>query len=118
YHLSNLGCRHDHALTYISFIRRPYRDLDSTHVYHLYCVESDQRDEFRNAPTKQNISPVVYYPRCLHLQKAYEHLGYKLGDFPIAESLSEKLFALPLYPGLLLEEQDYIIERIKRQVSE
>jgi len=114
----HLASRYDDALREIPFIRRPYRDLDSTHVYHLYCVESDQRDEFRNVLTKQNISTGVYYPRCLHLQKAYEHLRYKQGDFPIAESLSEKLFALPLYPGLSLEKQDYIIERIKRQVSE
>jgi|SRR5690625_2178653 len=113
-----LASRYDNGLKGISTLRLPYSSKDSTHVFHLYCVESNERNRLREYLKKQKISTEVYYPCCLHLQKAYENLGYKQGDLPIAESLSQKLLALPLYPGLTFEDQDYIITCLKKKVCE
>lgn len=112
-----LASRYDEKLRDISSLKLPYSCPDSKHVYHLYCVGSGRREKVRAALEKHEISTGVYYPRCIHLQKAYAHLGYKQGDLPIAESLSQELFALPLYPGLTLAKQDYILATLKKQVS-
>ena len=52
----------------------------------------------------------VHYPVALHLQKAYEKLGYKTGDFPVAERLSSEIVSLPMFPGLTSEQQDRVAE--------
>lgn len=84
------------------------------HVYHLYCIETDVRKTLMEYLHKNGIQTGIYYPLCLHLQEAYTHLGYKKGDFPIAELLSEKLFAIPLFPYLSMRQQDQIIASLKR----
>ena len=59
-----------------------------------------KRDELISHLQKNNIQTNIYYLLPLHLQKAYEYLGYKLGDFPNAESLCDNVIALPIYPEL------------------
>lgn len=93
-----------------------YENVES--VYHLYILQSDERTELIKYLNKHGISTGVYYPVPLHLQKVYENLGYKVGDIPVAEYLSNRTFALPLYPELTYEQQDYIIETIKNFYGE
>lgn len=96
------------------FIQLPKAAKEGTHVYHLFCIQSNHRDELKKDLAKQKISTGVYYPLPLHLQEALRHLGYRKGDFPIAETLSETLLAIPLFPSLSLDDQEYIIEAIQR----
>lgn len=108
-----LAVRYDEELKDEKIIKTPHASRNSTHVYHLYCLESDYRDKIITALNKRNIQTGIYYPRCIHLQQAYKHLGYQVGDFPIAESLSNDLFAIPLYPYLSYTDQDKVITAIK-----
>lgn len=93
-------------------IQRVYEHVK--HVYHLFSIESDTRDNLKAFLMKNEIQTGIYYPRCLHLQKAFQYLGYQTGSFPVAEMLSERLLAVPIYPGLSIFEQDIVIRTIKR----
>jgi UDP-2-acetamido-2-deoxy-ribo-hexuluronate aminotransferase len=84
------------------------------HVYHQYTIRSDKRDEIQKRLSAGDISSVVYYPFPLHLQEAVSFLGYKKGDFPIAEESSEKVLSLPMYPEL----EDTSIRRIADIVND
>ncbi len=81
-------------------VNRPVELRGFTHVYHQYTIRSGQRDEIQRKLRESNISSVVYYPTPLHLQEAINFLGYKRGDFPVAEETAEKVLSLPIYPEL------------------
>jgi len=96
--------RRENAALYNKFIsdavRKPVEQPGMTHVYHQYTIRSPRRDEIRNRLNHGGISSVVYYPIPLHLQEALSFLGYKKGDFPVAEEAAEKVLSLPMYPEL------------------
>jgi UDP-2-acetamido-2-deoxy-ribo-hexuluronate aminotransferase len=71
-----------------------------THVYHQYTIRTPKRNELQSHLRENNVSSVVYYPIPLHLQEAVSFLGYKKGDFPVAEETAEKVLSLPIFPGL------------------
>mgnify|MGYP003293540614 CR=1 FL=1 len=83
------------------------------HVYHMYILQSENREEVLGKLKEAGIATGVYYPVPLHLQKVYKNLGYKEGDMPVAEYLSHRTFAIPVYPELTQEQVDYIISKIK-----
>lgn len=87
---------------------------DRSHIYHLFNVESSQREHVMDVLEKGGIQSGVYYPCPLHLQEIYRSLGYKKGDLPIAEAVSQRIFALPLSPYMTKEEQDQVIHVLKR----
>ncbi|MDN5343209.1 MAG: hypothetical protein PWP28_2084 [Oceanotoga sp.] len=88
---------------------------DKTHVYHQYVItlKKRNRDELAQYLSKNGIGNSKYYPECLHRQKCFEYLGYKTGDFPIAEKATENTIAIPIFPELTDEEQEYIVNKIK-----
>ncbi len=79
------------------------------HVYHQYVVRAKHRDELQKYLAGRGITTRVYYPLPLHLQHCFAYLGFKRGDFPNAEALSEDVLALPMFPELLPEEQERIV---------
>jgi len=81
-------------------ILKPADRTGITHVYHQYTIRSAKRDEIQKRLRDSSISSVVYYPIPLHLQEAVGFLGYKKGDFPVAEEAAEKVLSLPIYPEL------------------
>ncbi len=81
-------------------VERPAERPGYTHVYHQYTIRSSSRDEMQMRLRENNISSVVYYPTPLHIQEAVNFLGYKKGDFPVAEETSERVLSLPMYPEL------------------
>ncbi|ALX49248.1 DegT/DnrJ/EryC1/StrS family aminotransferase [Lentibacillus amyloliquefaciens] len=83
------------------------------HTFHQYCIESDKRDELALALKQNGIDSAIYYPVPLHLQPAFDYLGYNKGDFPVAERKAERIVALPISPMLSFQEQNYIIKTIK-----
>jgi dTDP-4-amino-4,6-dideoxygalactose transaminase len=90
----------------------PGVNADTESVYHLYTVQSEKRDEITAFLREKGVATGIYYPVPLHLQKVYMNLGYRKGDLPVAEYLSGRTFALPLYPELTEEEQNYIVSCI------
>ena len=70
------------------------------HTYHLYVIRSSHRDTIRAHLERNGIGCGIYYPLPLHLQRAYKHLGYQVGDFPEAERAAGEVLAIPLHPGL------------------
>lgn len=82
------------------------------HIYNQFVIRADRRDSLREYLTKRGVGTEVYYPLPLHLQKCYKHLGYKEGDFPIAEKAAKEALALPIYPELKQHQIDYVVDRI------
>lgn len=92
------------------------------HVYHLYVIRvtaesSVNRDTLRDKLTEQGIQVGIHYPIPCHLQPAYQDLGYKPGDFPHAEMLSQQILSLPLYPGLTTHQINRVLTSIQSVLS-
>jgi dTDP-4-amino-4,6-dideoxygalactose transaminase len=86
----------------------------SNSVYHLFIIESKFRNELQDYLSKYHIGTQIHYPIPPHLSKAYKHLGYTIGDFPITEKLADQVLSLPLYDGMTKEEAQYVIDVINR----
>lgn len=81
--------------------------------WHQYVVHvPGHRDELMAYLKKKGIGTIIHYPIPPHLQKAYAYLGFKKGDFPIAEHYADEVLSLPMYNGMTEEEQDFVIEAI------
>jgi dTDP-4-amino-4,6-dideoxygalactose transaminase len=91
----------------------PIEKLDTAHAYHLYVIQTDQRDELKEGLNERNVGSDIHYPIPLHLQEAYSHLGYHEGDFPVAERLSQRILSLPIFPQLEDKEQMKVIESVR-----
>lgn len=87
------------------------------HVYHLYVVVVEEREELRKALSEQGIENGLHYPIPLHLQKAYASLGYKEGDFPVSEYVASKHVSLPMYAELPLEHVDRVARAVREIVE-
>jgi len=104
---------YNEGLKDITDIVTPFTAAEAVHVYHLYVIKTKQRDALQQHLKNNGVGTLIHYPVPPHLQKAYAHLGYGLGDFPIAEELANTCLSLPLYPGLKEEEVLYICDCIK-----
>ena len=87
------------------------------HVYHLYIIRSEKRDELQAFLKQKGIASEVYYPIPPHLSVPCKKFGYKEGDFPHAEKAAKETLALPLYPELTLAQQDEVIATVKEFVE-
>ncbi|EHJ01342.1 Glutamine--scyllo-inositol transaminase [Clostridium sp. DL-VIII] len=82
-------------------------------AYNMYVVQAENREEVINKLKEKGVNTGVYYPVPMHLQKVYKDLEYKEGDLPVAEYLSHRTFAIPVFPELSLEQKNYIIDTLK-----
>lgn len=83
-------------------------------VYYVFCVKVENRDGLANYLQEQGIGTSVYYPVPLHLQKCFQYLGHRRGDFPVAEKMCDVVLALPMYPELTEDEVGYTCEQIRK----
>ena len=117
-HLSELTDeRKEIAEQYLKEIKNPLVQLPKvrkkcSHVWHLFVVRIENRDKFQKYLEENGIGTVIHYPIPPHLSKAYENLGYKVGDYPITEGYSDTVVSLPLYNGMTNEEINYVIKKI------
>ncbi|WP_050607975.1 DegT/DnrJ/EryC1/StrS family aminotransferase [Clostridium niameyense] len=95
-------------------IRFPKIKGDQKPVYYVFNILAERRDELVAYLKEHEIGNSIYYPIPLHLQKCFSYLGYKKGDFPVAEKISKEILALPIYPELKEEEVDFVCETIKK----
>ncbi len=91
----------------------PPKEMEySRHVYHLYVVRSPNRESLQEALKERSIHTGVHYPFPVHVQEAYADLGYRAGDFPIAEKIASEIFSLPMFPELTAEQVTEVAENI------
>lgn len=106
------------AKRYISEITNPLiqlpvlSDNDYEHVYHVFVVRCDRRDDLEIYLKENGIGTVKHYPTPIHLQPAYEGLNILKGELPIAEEISASVISLPLYYGMSDDEVTYVIEKV------
>lgn len=113
-----LAQRYRQKLAGIEGMRIRPEGKDVTHVYHLFCLEANRRDLLMEHLRRKQIGCGVYYPCPLHLQEAFSVLGYRPGDFPVAEHLADILLAIPMGPFLQEKEQDVVIETLRAWTKE
>lgn len=97
-------------------IRIAPADVEGRHVYHLFVIETDQRDRLRDALTSRGIETGIHYPAPLHLQPTLQALGYGLGTFPTAERLAAHSLSLPMYPEMALEQVERVAGGIRAEL--
>jgi dTDP-4-amino-4,6-dideoxygalactose transaminase len=82
-------------------------------VYHLYVVRVQEREAFQAALAEAGIGTGTHYPIPLHLQKAYENLNYKKGDFPVTERVASEIVSLPMFPQMTNEQLDEVAGKVR-----
>lgn len=106
---------YDRELGKIPFLKVPFRDSNSTHVFHQYTLQLQgvDREHFRKHLDANGIPSMVYYPVPLHLQKAYQISGIGKNVFPISERLSENVISLPIHTEMDDDQLSYICKKIE-----
>jgi dTDP-4-amino-4,6-dideoxygalactose transaminase len=93
-------------------IRPLARSAGAKHIFHQYVIQASRRDDLRKFLAQRKIGSEVYYPVPLHQQSVFDYLGYKTGDFPVAERAAQEVLALPMFPELTGEEISRVVENI------
>jgi dTDP-4-amino-4,6-dideoxygalactose transaminase len=97
-----------HGLEILTPIEAP----GNRHVYHLYVIQTKQREALRQYLENRGISTGIHYPIPIHLQKVCEDYGYHNGSLPITETVTKQILSLPIYPELREEQVDKIVTEI------
>lgn len=84
----------------------------ATSVWHQYVIQCSDRDGLIEHLHRNDIGSIIHYPIPPHLAEAYKNLGYRKGAFQLAEKYADEVLSLPMYSGMTLEEQEYVIEAI------
>lgn len=90
----------------------PYVPEDMVPVWHIFGIRCKRREELEEYLNKRGIGTNKHYPIPMHLQECYKNLGFKKGDFPIAEEISETELSIPMYYGMTEEEIKFVIDAI------
>jgi UDP-2-acetamido-2-deoxy-ribo-hexuluronate aminotransferase len=98
-------------------IQLPERVKYSIHTFHQYTIKTKRRDELQEFLKMKKIPSMVYYPRVIHLQEAYGFLGYRKGDFPVSEELTEEVLSLPMHTELTEKQLEYITDSVNEFFS-
>lgn len=96
-----------------------YKDsgVKNYHIYNQYVIRVEDREGLRKFLTDNNIGNEIYYPVPFHLQECFQYLGYKKGDFPVAEFCADSSLAIPIYPELSDEQINYTVSKIKEFIG-
>jgi dTDP-4-amino-4,6-dideoxygalactose transaminase len=89
-------------------VKAPKIEAKNVSIYHQYTITVPKRDKLQKFLAENNIGSAIFYPKPLHLQDCFSDLGYKPGDFPIAERLCNEVLSLPIYPELVPEQVEYV----------
>lgn len=103
----------DAAFKKIPYLTVPERSDYERHSFHLYMILAHNRDKLMKHLQYWGVEARIHYPKPLHLQPAFQHLGYKEGDFPVAEEQAKNMISLPIHQYLKEDEVDYMIEIVE-----
>jgi dTDP-4-amino-4,6-dideoxygalactose transaminase len=111
--------RRDNAHTYTKQLRNiveivtPQETDYGKHVYHIYAIRIRNRNRIHDHLRQNGIGVLIHYPIPLHLQPVYEKLGYRRGDFPVAEKIASEVLSIPMFPHLKEKDIKYISNVLK-----
>ncbi|SES29460.1 dTDP-4-amino-4,6-dideoxygalactose transaminase [Butyrivibrio fibrisolvens] len=90
-------------------------EIDNSYsVWHQYVIRCKERDKLITYLNEKEIGSIIHYPVPPHLQEAYAYLGHKEGEYPITEEYAHEVLSIPMYNGMSIEEQDYVIEVLNK----
>jgi len=98
-------------------VRCPETAAHNSHVFHLYVIQSKERDRLRAHLAEAGVQTQIHYPVPVHLQRAYAYLGYRPGDLPVTERVASGILSLPTYPQLADPDIDQVVSAISRFYS-
>jgi dTDP-4-amino-4,6-dideoxygalactose transaminase len=84
------------------------------HVFHVYAILVDRRDDLQRFLADRGVPTLIYYPCPLHLQAVYADLGWREGQFPVAEAVSRRILPLPIYPELSDEQVGFVVDNVRK----
>lgn len=95
------------------YVTTPFIKEHNKAVFNQYTILSEKRDELMKHLNENAIPTAIHYPKPLHLQECFTSLGYKEGDLPVSEKISNNVMSLPMFPEMTEEEQDMVMEAIE-----
>ncbi len=108
-----LADRYRAELDGVGDLRLPVSVLDRESVYHLYVIRTAHRNALLEHLQNNGVQAAVHYPVPVHLQPAWEHLGYRQGDFPVSEAWARECLSLPMYPELTEAQLSRVVGEIR-----
>jgi dTDP-4-amino-4,6-dideoxygalactose transaminase len=91
----------------------PHENERGSHVYHLYVIQSNDRDGLQKYLAEKGVGTLIHYPVPAHMQKAYTYRGYKPGDLPVTEQITKRILSLPMFPELTDEQVGLVIKEVR-----
>lgn len=110
------AARYAELLADLAAVEIPRTLPGNEHVWHLYVIRVPHRDRVLERLQAEGIGAGIHYPVPLHLHGALSHLGHQRGDFPMAEKAAEDILSLPIYPHITEEQQERVVEVLRRAV--
>ena len=107
-----IAAQYNELLKNIGDLVLPAVAPEATHVYHLYVVRTLQRDALQMYLHEKGVGTLIHYPIPVHLQEAYQSLGYQKGSFPFAENIASTCLSLPIWPGMKTEMVEEVCKHI------
>jgi dTDP-4-amino-4,6-dideoxygalactose transaminase len=111
------AAEYDRLLSGTGSVTLPHVPLWSRPVHHLYVVRVPDRDAMQKRLAAADVSTGIHYPFSLHLCRAYQHLGFAPGSFPVAESAAREVLSLPMFPGLTPEQQAHVASVVRESIT-
>jgi len=108
--------RYDELLGDIAGVVTPHRAEGRSHIFHQYTirVRDGKRDALKEHLQEHGVGSMIYYPKPLHLQECFAHLGYREGQLPECETASREVLSLPIFPEIAREEQEYVCKAMRK----
>lgn len=109
--------QYNRLLSSLECVLTPFEADYARHIYHVYATRVKNRDHLLKILAQRDIHCGIHYPIPVHLQQAYEFLGYKRGSFPVAERCAEEFLSLPMFPELSREQVELVVAELAKLVS-
>jgi dTDP-4-amino-4,6-dideoxygalactose transaminase len=109
----NLASAYLKGLDGVGDIQLPFSHPKAHHVYHVFVIRTSRRNELREYLAAHDIETAIHYPIPPHLQKSFQALGYKKGDYPITEAIADTALSLPLWPGMEDSQVAYVCDVLR-----
>ncbi len=104
---------YDDRLSHLPGLSTPFQVPGNRHVYHLYIIRVQNRNQVQETLKQQGIASGIYYPQPIHLTEACQNLNYQLGDFPVAEEASHETLSIPIFPEMTPEQIDKVVSEVE-----